>query len=268
MNILQKKPRIKATLKYIVVLVLVLLVTIFQDYLHSRYNDYSFYASESFLFNLFWILILPVALLFNLVFKRISTLETIQGLLVKRLLFVFLASIFHILLFAGLVHLISALFYDHTFNFLRNLRFTLSEDLYKYLLIYSVIALVLIRKKNLIEETVNKKEFLNQLIVESGRTKTGIKTSDIIYIAAEAPYIAIHTAAKKYLHSETLKSMLNKLNSEEFVRIHKSTIVNLTQVSSYKSRLNGDYDIHLSNNQELRLSRNYVDNFKQKFSSR
>lgn len=59
----QKKPRIKATLKYLVVLVLVLLVTIFQDYLHSRTNEYPFYASESFLFNTFWILILPVAFL-------------------------------------------------------------------------------------------------------------------------------------------------------------------------------------------------------------
>ncbi len=51
MNILQKKPRIKATLKYLIVLILVLLVTISQDYLSPRHKDYSFYASESFLFN-------------------------------------------------------------------------------------------------------------------------------------------------------------------------------------------------------------------------
>lgn len=71
----QKKPRIKATLKYLVVLVLVLLVTIFQDYLHFRTNEYPFYASESFLFNTFWILILPVAFLLNWFFQMVSINE-------------------------------------------------------------------------------------------------------------------------------------------------------------------------------------------------
>ncbi len=263
----QKKTRIKATLKYLVVLVLILLVTIFQDYLHSRYNDYSFYASESFLFNTFWILILPVALILNRVFSKVLAFAKIPVLLVKRLLFVLLASIFHMLLFAGLVHLVSALFYEHTFTFLRNLRYTVSEDLYKYLLIYSVIALVLIRKKKPIKEEKSNSKYIDQLIVGSSRIKTAIKTSDIFYIAAEAPYIAIHSLDKKHLHTATLKSVLDQLDPEKFVRIHKSTIVNLTKVISYKSRLNGDYDIQLSNQQVLRLSRNYVDNFKHRFSA-
>lgn len=261
----QKKPRIKATLKYLVVLVLVLLVTIFQDYLHSRHNDYSFYASESFLFNTFWILILPVSLILNLAFKKVSAFNEIRILLLKRLLFVSLASIFHILFFSALVHVVSAVFYEHTFTFYRNLIYTISEDLYKYLLIYSVLALVLIRNKKAYKHDTLK--YLDQLIVGSARTKTAIKTSNIFFIAAESPYIAIHTIDKKQLHTETLKSILEQLDPEKFARIHKSTIVNLTKVASYKSRLNGDYDIQLSNQQNLRLSRNYVDNFKERFSA-
>lgn len=149
MNILQKKPRIKATLKYLVILVLVLLVTIFQDYLHSRYSEYSFYDAEPILFNLIWILILPVALILNSTFKKVPALATIQVLLVKRLLFIFLASIVHVFLSAGLVHLVSALFYSQTYVFFGNLKFTVSQELYKYFLIYSLIALVLLRKKNI-----------------------------------------------------------------------------------------------------------------------
>ncbi|MEB2773944.1 LytTR family DNA-binding domain-containing protein [Algoriphagus sp. D3-2-R+10] len=263
----QKKLRIKATLKYLAVLVLILLVTIFQDYLHSQYNDYSFYASESFLFNMFWILILPVSIILNGFFNKVSALAGIRVLLAKRLLFVIFASIFHILIFAGLVHIISALFYGHTFTFFRNLNYTISADLYKYLLIYSVISLVLLRKNKSIIKEVRKSNYLDQILVGSGRTKTAIKTSDVFFISAEAPYIAIHTINKKLLHSSTLKSILDQLNPDKFVRIHKSTIVNLNKVISYKSRLNGDYDIQLSNSSELRLSRNYVDNFKERFSS-
>ncbi|MEP0711386.1 MAG: hypothetical protein ABJC55_05640, partial [Algoriphagus sp.] len=186
-EILQKKPRIKATLKYLVVLVLVLLVTIFQDYLSSKRNDYSFYASESFLFNLFWILILPVTFLLNRIFSTVSTFSKIRELWIKRLLFIILASILHIILFAGLVHVVSALFYSHTFTLLRNLGYTLSEDLYKYLLIYSVIGLMLIRK--VVPAKVNSTESspIDQVIVGTSRKKTAIKTSDIFFIAAESP---------------------------------------------------------------------------------
>lgn len=259
-----EKPRIKATLKYLVVLVLVLLVTIFQDYLSSRYNDYFFYASESFLFNTFWILILPVAFLFNWFFQKDSVNKKLPNPFVKRLFFVLLTTLIHILLFASLVNLISALFYEHTFGFLRNLNYTISEDLYKYLLIYSVISLVLIRKEKPAQS--KKPQYLEQLVVGSGRTKIAIRTSDISYISAASPYIAIHFGEKKHLHTATLKSILKELNPARFVQIHKSTIVNISHVTSFKSRLNGDYDVLLSNKKELRLSRNYMDNFKEKIS--
>ncbi|MCE7055379.1 LytTR family transcriptional regulator [Algoriphagus sp. AGSA1] len=263
----EKKLRIKATLKYLVVLLLVLLVTIFQDYLHSRYNAYSFYASESFLFNMFWILILPVSLIFNRAFTKNATLARIHVLWVKRIAFILLASFLHILLFAGMVHVVSALFYDHTFSFFANLNYTIAQDLYKYLLIYSVLALVLFRKESLKAEETPKINHLNQIIVDSGRSKSVVKTADIYYIRAEVPYVAIHTSEKKYLHTATLKSILELLPPEKFVRVHKSTIINLSKVVSYKSRLNGDYDIRLSNEQELRLSRNYADIFRQRFTS-
>jgi len=109
----------------------------------------------------FWILILPVALILNSVFSKVSAFANIPVLLMKRFLFVLLASLVHMLLFAGLMHLISALFYEHTFTFLRNLRFSVSEDLYKYLLIYSVIALVLIRKKRTIKEEKSNSKYID-----------------------------------------------------------------------------------------------------------
>ena len=139
MNILQKNPRIKA--------ILVLLVTIFQDLVGSENQYYSQYYSEPLLRNLFWVLVFPVALLSSSTFKKFSFLAKISVLLVKRLLFVFLASTFHLLLFAGLMHLVTSVFYEQTYSFANNLQFALSEDLYKYLLIYSVISLVLVKKE-------------------------------------------------------------------------------------------------------------------------
>lgn len=88
--------------------------------------------------------------------------------------------------------------------------------------------------------------------------------NDIYQITAETPYISIQLNDKKYLHTETLKSMSTQLDNKVFVRVHKSSIINLDKVVSLKSRLNGDYDITLKNGAEIRLSRNYVADFKSK----
>lgn len=91
--------------------------------------------------------------------------------------------------------------------------------------------------------------------------------NDIYQITAETPYISIQLEGKKHLHTETLKSISTQLDNKTFVRVHKSTIVNLDKVISLKSRLNGDYDIFLKNGVELRLSRTYVTNLKSNFKN-
>ncbi len=95
-------------------------------------------------------------------------------------------------------------------------------------------------------------------------SKKIIEQSEILYLYAEKPYIAIHTGSKTYLHSSTLKSIIHHLDPA-FLRIHKSIIVNTCAVVSYKSRQNGDYDLCMSDGTELRLSRNYAAAFKEAF---
>ncbi|WPR74931.1 hypothetical protein [Algoriphagus sp. NG3] len=141
----EKKLRIKATLKYVVVLLLILMVTIVQDFFHSRDFDHSIYLAEKRLINSLWILILPVTIFWNVLFRKMPFLANIRVLLVKRLLFIFFATIFHLFLFAGLADFISKAFLELHLPFLINLRFAVSEELYKYFLIYSIIALLLVK---------------------------------------------------------------------------------------------------------------------------
>jgi len=59
-----------------------------------------------------------------------------------------------------------------------------------------------------------------------------------------------------------LKKIAGELD-RRFVKIHRSCIVNMDKVISYKSRLNGDYDVSLSGDIQVRLSRNYAKEFKE-----
>lgn len=137
----------KATIKFLVVLIVILGVAVLQDSMSSADDDYSFYGSDIFFFSVRWILIFPIAVFLNILFKKIGLFAKIKILFTKRILFIGMASIVQLLLFSIVVHLMSAIFHNQTFFFQQNLQFAVSQDLYKYLLIYSVIALILIRKR-------------------------------------------------------------------------------------------------------------------------
>ncbi len=108
---------------------------------------------------------------------------------------------------------------------------------------------------------------MEKIIVSNGTNNIPVAVNDIMYITASTPYIVLHLESKQHLHSETLKSIQEQLDKSRFIRVHKSTIVNIDKVTSYKSRSNGDYDLTLQNGATTRLSRNFASGFKACFDN-
>jgi len=86
-----------------------------------------------------------------------------------------------------------------------------------------------------------------------------IDAASIEWIEADDNYVHVHTAARTYLLRRTLQDLLSQLGEQRFVRIHKSTAVNLAAIGSLTPLFKGDYEIHLHNGRTLRLSRRYRD---------
>ncbi|SMC00706.1 transcriptional regulator, LytTR family [Hymenobacter roseosalivarius DSM 11622] len=166
--------------------------------------------------------------------------------------------------------MLSALFFDHTYSVGMLLRYSLSDELAKYALVYLPTGLLCLRRPAPLVEAPRRtetppppSEARQTLVVGSGRHTTVVPAEAIVSISAANPYVTIHTHDKKYLYSASLKSIHQQLDPAQFVRIHKSAIVNLAHVTSYTSRLNGDYDVRLKNGQLIRLSRTYAASFNQ-----
>jgi len=70
----------------------------------------------------------------------------------------------------------------------------------------------------------------DRIFVRSREKMTKIILSDILYIEAERNYSRIFTKDKEYILSATLKTIEEKLPRNLFVRIHRSYIINLTQI--------------------------------------
>jgi len=246
----------------LVIFLSIITLTVFQDFLESHRNGYSFYISESVLFKTVWFLFIPLLALLNRIFKK----RKFDSL--SKTAFLIVASItIHLIVLSLVFSLCSIIFFSGGYSINKILSYTLANDFYKLVIVYSAFVFIQRYLSNQSTEidSLNKKANIKKIIIGNGKNNTIIAVKDIYQITAETPYISIQLENKKHLHSETLKSIGIKLDNKTFVRVHKSTIVNLDKIVSFKSRLNGDYDILLKNGSELRLSRTYVANFKSNF---
>lgn len=260
----------KAAIACVLFVLLFVVLTVTQDLVRSNLRDSAFYFSESFMFSSFW---WPFAPLF-LVQYFLLKLKYKNGHLFQSAV-IMLPVVIHVSLFPLLVWAISNTFYYHTYTIQQIFSYTISEYLYLLILLYTVPFLVYryLSGKAKTTETIAESQienpgnqFINAVLISEGYKKFSIAVSDIYYCSANPPYINVHLGSQKYLHHETLKSFSKKLNPREFVRVHKSALVNINMVASYKTRLNGDYDLTLKNGVQLRVSRNFSVDFKDLFN--
>jgi len=97
-----------------------------------------------------------------------------------------------------------------------------------------------------------------RLLVPRGEQLELIEAAAILWLEADDNYVHVHTAKAKYLVRRTLADLLEQLG-ESFVRIHKSTAVNLAEVASLSPLFKGDHEVRLRNGTVLRLSRRFRD---------
>lgn len=240
-------------------------LTIFQDFLESKRNGYTFYFNESLLFKTIWFLFIPILAVLYEQLKK----ETMNSY-GKTVVFIVSPILVHILVLPIISVVFSVLFYEGRYDLFKFFSYTLAHDFYKLAIVYTgfVIGYKYFASHTRNTYTTESKPILNTIVINNGKENMVVNIAEIIQITSATPYVFIHLEKKKYLHSETLKSMCNQLDQNVFVRIHKSTVVNISKIRSFKSRLNGDYDLQLENGELVRLSRTYASAFKNQFNAR
>lgn len=85
------------------------------------------------------------------------------------------------------------------------LNYTLANDLYTLVVIYSVFVLahVYFINKSVEVITLQKESYLPKIIIGEGKNNTVVDVKDIYQISAETPYVSIQLEEKKFLHTET-----------------------------------------------------------------
>lgn len=101
---------------------------------------------------------------------------------------------------------------------------------------------------------INGKKSIKTLTVKIGDKILLVKLSDIVHIQAEDKYVFLHTVdGKKHLTDFTLSTLEEKL-PEEFVRIHRSDIINTDYIKEIRKGFNGALIFVLNNLNETRVT--------------
>jgi two-component system LytT family response regulator len=118
------------------------------------------------------------------------------------------------------------------------------------------------------EETpLRKLEYDDRLFLETGGHSRFIKVCSIALVAAAADYSEVHTDdGRRALVQKPLREWEARLPEKHFLRVHRSTIINLEHVERIESWFNRSYRIHLRRLKEpITVSRRYASSLKSRF---
>ncbi len=86
-----------------------------------------------------------------------------------------------------------------------------------------------------------------------------VRMSEIDYCEAAGNYVRVHVGPVEHLVRDTMNHLESQLDRSQFIRIHRSTIVNVDRIREMQSSFNGEYRVLLHTGGRLTLSRGYRD---------
>jgi two-component system LytT family response regulator len=109
----------------------------------------------------------------------------------------------------------------------------------------------------LLETLAKPKAGTDRIAIRSDGKVYFVRTSDVDYIEAASNYVRLHTGKTEHLLRESLTSIENRLNGERFLRIHRTTIVNVERIRELQPWFSGEFIAILTDGTRLKVSRGY-----------
>jgi two-component system LytT family response regulator len=103
----------------------------------------------------------------------------------------------------------------------------------------------------------------DRFVVKTGGRILFLSTTDIDWIEAADNYVHLHVGAETHRLRDTMNSIEKKLPADRFVRISRSSIVNVQRIKEMQPTLHGEYSVTLHSGVRLTLTRGYRNKLQQ-----
>lgn len=102
---------------------------------------------------------------------------------------------------------------------------------------------------------VPAEKYLKRLLVPDGVHETVVQVDDIDWIEADDYYSRLHVGSKTYMLHQTTKKIAESLDPNQFVRVYRSTVVNINRVKQVLREGRSESWVILGNGQRLKMSK-------------
>jgi two-component system LytT family response regulator len=95
----------------------------------------------------------------------------------------------------------------------------------------------------------------SRFLVKDGAKEILLPVEDIEWIEAAEYYSCLHASGRRYMLRETISNLASRLDPEQFVRIHRSSVVNLQQIREVYREGQGEGSVVLLDGRKLKMSK-------------
>jgi two-component system LytT family response regulator len=113
------------------------------------------------------------------------------------------------------------------------------------------------RAKDKIAHYTPQPQLAQRLVVKDRGQVLFLNVADIDWVEAAGYYACVHVGSETHIIRRTLLELERDLGEERFIRIHRSTIVNLERIRALEFQDGGEYEVVLKAGARLRLSRRF-----------
>jgi len=95
------------------------------------------------------------------------------------------------------------------------------------------------------------------LIIRVDGSTLLLRQAEIDWIESAGNYVKVHAGKERYMVRETMADFAARLDAQNFVRVHRSVIVNVSRIREIRSPANGIQEIVLRDGQAVPMSRGF-----------
>jgi two-component system LytT family response regulator len=106
---------------------------------------------------------------------------------------------------------------------------------------------------------------LERLVIKSSGRVFFLRVDEIDWIEAAGNYVRLHVGKEAHLLRDTMSGLEARLDPKRFLRVHRSTMVNIERIQELQPLFHGDYVIILRDGTQLNLSRGYRQRLQEVF---
>jgi len=109
-------------------------------------------------------------------------------------------------------------------------------------------------QEEIAQQKISEVELLERIAVKSGSKIHVVLIPEILYLQAIGDYVQIFTNQGRYLKEQTMKYFEEHLPENQFVRVHRSVIVNVEMISRIELCEKQNQLLSLKNGQQIKTS--------------